>query len=168
MDQSPWKGDCILVPWVGTSNRSQSDLAAEGVSLSFPSHQLQRFSSRSGAGSTRCAVGRDLPSLRRNKKEQGTFLVLVSSGCEGMRGGLQVVCGQRVGGVRRCGRAGCLSPMSHQSAGAHRQHPLPLTARIQSVHDAATIRDRDLRALSHFLKVYWNCLRNEYFVNDKG
>lgn len=95
MDQSPWKGECILGLWAGISNRSQSDLAAEGVSLSFPSHQLQCFSSRSRAGSARCAVGRDLPSLPRNKKSQGTFLVLVSSGCDGMREGLQVACGQR-------------------------------------------------------------------------
>lgn len=59
MDPSPWKGECILVPWAEISNTSQSDLGAscqqEGGGCCSPPTSSSACLSSSWAASTQSA-----------------------------------------------------------------------------------------------------------------
>lgn len=158
MDPSPWKGECILVPWAEVSNTSQSDLGAdyqqERGRLLFPSYQLQCLSEQLLSWfHTKCQEERNCPLPSEMERSGGIFVVLVSWVGEGMREGVQGVCVWEDGwrylwAPGAAGRqAGCSSLMSHLRTGAN---PLPLPPGVRwSVNDTATIRHPNFRALSH-------------------
>ena len=130
MDPSPWKGECLLVPWAEVSNKSQSDLAAEGMTWLLPSCQLWRSSDQLlSCSHSLCQEEGNCTLSPETKKSKQIFVVPVGSGYEGVRERLWGSVDERTGrGIHRSprgawvrGQAGV--SVSGGAAGPAASHP---------------------------------------------
>lgn len=174
MDPSPWKGECILVPWAEVSNTSQSDLGAncqqEGGGCCSPPTSSSACPSSSWAGSTQSARRKGTALSPQKWKKVGRFLLSwlselmkewdrVSKGCVygGIGGGISEHRGQWAGRLFKPR----VPPQNWSKPSPSPTRDMMVCARCSNYQ---TPRFQGTVSLSI---EGWNCLQNTYFVNDK-